>query len=336
MNDVYYTMYRCNLGSFVDLAFRELHPGEMMMDNWHIRMIADLLQGPWISPDLEFPRKLIFNLPPGYLKTHICSVSFPAWVLGRDPRRSILIVSETNETALEIRERCVELMRSKLYKWLFPRARISKVGRNVEFSYGGRIRHMGIGYTLPRRSSDLVIIDNPQSLQSLKRLDLESYADIGATLHDPKQGMILVVTRRLGKTDFSAYLRSLRGWGCMKLPVVSTRDTEWPGIHHDGFIHRRGAPLHYWYEGWPEIEEHIRNLGGEAFRWQYMQGLYTPPAIGQRTITINGEEMLANGTFDPTWVTFEDFKLLKQEFQSKYDPMTIDLSGFQRTVENSE
>src|SRR5688572_21176885 len=138
----FYTMYRRDFGAFVSFAFRELNPGEGMDDNWHIRLMAGILQTSWEHPVPELPRRLIFNLPPGYLKTHICSISLPAWILGRDPRMSVLIVSETPDRALEIRERCAELMSSKRYRWLFPRARILRSSRDLELNYGGRIRHV--------------------------------------------------------------------------------------------------------------------------------------------------------------------------------------------------
>lgn len=324
MNGFYYSMYRCGLGSFTDFAFRELHPGMSMDDNWHIRSLSDVLQYTWVNPDPEMARKLVFNLPPGYLKTHICSVSFPAWILGRDPRRSVLIVSETNDTALEIRERCVELMSSKRYKWLFRRARIKKVGREVEFEYGGRIRHTGIGYPLPRRRSDIVIIDNPQSLHSLGRIDPGAFAEIGGTLRDPETGMILLVTRRLGENDLSSYFRSQPGWACMEIPVMGLKEMMWPGIFHDSHTYRRGELLHRTHEDWSGVGNKIRELGGDAFSWQYMQGLYRPETKGQRLshVDANGTPWMMIGSFDPTQVAFEDLGRLHAEYLSNSLSMT--------------
>jgi len=318
----YYSMYRCNLGSFVDFAFRELHPGERMEDNWHIRVMTDMLQYLWIHPDPEMTRRLIFNLPPGHLKTHICSIAFPAWVLGRDPRKSVLIVSETPDAALEIRERCVELMNTMRYRTLFPRLKIVRSGKEVELNYGGRIRHAGAGYSLPARRSDLVALDNPQSLHNLERFDPATFVELGRTLRDPREGMIVLATRRLGSNDLSAYLRGLGNWGCMAMPVVSMRDMDWPGIYNRGHLHRKGEPLHYWYEGWDQIEQRISEIGGDAFSWQYMQGMYTPQTTGQRPYYKDGVQAgVLVGTFDPTWVTREDFARLREGYESEYDPL---------------
>lgn len=320
MSEFYYSMYRCEFGSFVDFAFRELHPSGRMEDNWHIRSMADLLQYSWLHPEPEMPRKLIFNLPPGYLKTHVCSVSFPTWVLGRDPRLSVLIVSETSEAALEIRDRCVELMSGKRYQWLFRRARIKRIGREVELNYGGRIRHAGIGHSLPRRKSDIVIIDNPQSLHRLHCLDPTAFVDIAGTLRDPVTGMILLVTRRLVENDFSSYFRRQRGWGCMEMPVLGIRDNEWPGIFHDSHIHHRGELLHGKLEDWDDIEHRICELGGEAFSWQYMQGIYRPQIDGERLSHTDQNGLLWKmvGKFDPTAVTLEDLRKLRSEYLENF------------------
>ena len=174
-------IYRMRFRSFVDFAFRELHPDEFFLRNWHIDLMAEILS--MIYHDrIQGMNRLICNLPPGYLKTHICSVSFPAWVLGRDPRKSVLIMSEDPGSALELQERCAELISSSRYRAIFPRTKIKKVSRTLELDYGGCIRHAGIGYTSQRKKSDIVIIDNPQSMSSLDRIKPENFAEIGRLL----------------------------------------------------------------------------------------------------------------------------------------------------------
>lgn len=320
----FFTMYRCNFGAFVDFAFRELNPGERMEDNWYIRLMAGLLQTTRFDTDGILPRRLIFNLPPGYLKTHICSISFPAWILGRDPSMSVLIVSETPDIALEIRERCAELMSSKRYRSLFPRPRIVRSARDLELNYGGRIRSSGIGHSLPSRASDLVVIDNPQSMHSLGRVDPAQFLEIGRTLKNPKTGMIVMVTRRLSENDLSSFLHGRPNWGSMVLPVIATSNIDWPGVNSNDYHQRKGEPLHESYEGWDKIEEQILDLGGEAFSWQYMQGAYRPPITGERIHYENGIGVgRLIGTFNATEVTLEDFAELKEDYLAKYDPMEV-------------
>lgn len=309
----YKLMYRRNLGSFVDLAFRILHPDEKMDDNWHIRLMANLLQLSWEEP--EALKRMTFNLPPGYLKTHICSVALPAWILGRDPRKSVLIVSETPDQSLEIMQRCAELMASKAYRQIFPRAKIAHVSRRLELEYKGGIRCSGAGFSLPQRKSDLVVIDNPQSMHNLHRLSPEPFAEIGRTLKDPKKGMIVLATRRLGENDLTSFLYERGQWGVFEFPVVGIREKKWQLPPDDNRVHMRGEPLHPIRENWDDIKQLLFEMGGDSFCWQYLQGLYTPNTTGQRKgKDKDGNPVLIIGTFSPTGVASEDLDAMRAEW----------------------
>ena len=47
-------------------------------------------------------RRLLINQPPRSLKSITASVAFPAWQLGRDPTRRIIVVSYSNELSAEL------------------------------------------------------------------------------------------------------------------------------------------------------------------------------------------------------------------------------------------
>lgn len=314
MTEIEY-MYRMKFRCFVDFAFRELHPGEPFLDNWHVQLMADLLEFAWRSLDPATCRRMIFNLPPDSLKTVVCSIAFPAWVLGRDPQKSVLIVSETPQHALEIQDRCADLMSSKRYQSIFPRAKIRKASRQLELNYGGGISHAGIGHTLPHRRSDLVLLDNPQSLHSLERFNPQHCLEIGRTLKDPKRGVIVAATRRLGENDLSNALYR-QGWPIYAFPAIATEEKTWafpPDVYH---VHAAGEPLHPAFQNWDELEGHLGELGGEAFAWQYMQGLYRPQITGQRSVTDhNGNPITLVGSFDPTSVVKEDLGKWKAAYR---------------------
>lgn len=309
-------LYRRHFGSFVDFSFRELNPGSALEGNWHIQLLADLLEFAVTTNDPEAVRRLIFNLPPGHLKTHICSVALPAWLLGRDPRRSVLIVSETPDHALEIQERCAELMASKRYRAIFPQTRIVRRAKCLELSLGGAIRHAGVGGALPTRRSDLVVIDNPQSLHGMERFPVQAFAEIDRTLRDPKRGLIVLATRRLGENDLTSFLARQKGWLSYCFPVVSLQDVQLefpPDFRH---LWRRGEPLQPELENWEAIEARLGEIGGEAFGWQYMQGLYQPKTQGERLLPrdANGRQWRMIGSFNPTEVAFEDLRELRAQY----------------------
>lgn len=309
-------IYRRRFASFVDFAFRELHPGELMKSNWHIQFIADLLEFFWMTKSPELTRKHIFNLPPNSLKTHICSVSLPAWILARDPRKSVLIISETADHALEIRELCAELIGSPRFRALFPYVRIARHGKRLELTQGGGITHAGVGYSLPSRRSDLVVIDNPQSLHSLGRSEPTAYAEIDRALKNPEDGMVVMATRRLGKDDLSAVLGGMAGWTPYRFPAISMQECELNFPPGSSYRWLKGVKLQEASEDWETFERYVVAIGGEAFGWQYMQGLYQPKVNGERLSHIDkdGIQWKLVGNLDPTTVALEDVRKWRQEF----------------------
>lgn len=272
-------LYRCRFRSFVDFAFRELHPDELFCDNWHIGLLAEMLQFSSLGKEESFSR-LIFNLPPRSLKTHICSVSFPAWVLGRDPRKSVLILSETPEQAWQLQERCAELMGTSRYRSIFPRAKIKGVGKSVELAYGGGIRHAGFSYSSPHKKSDIVILDDPQSVHSLERANPSSYAEIARLLRRPKEGIMVLATRRIGAGDLSEVLCRRHGWFCLAIPGVALRGNEIVFPPDVRYSTRVGEPLNDAVEEWDDIERQLREFGADAFCHQYLQSQLDPAHTG--------------------------------------------------------
>lgn len=325
--------YRINFKSFVDFAFRELHPDEQFYDGWHIELMSEILQTCHQCLDLPTPRRVIFNLPPNYTKSHTCSVSFPAWVLGCDPRLNVLIISESPEQARQLQERCAELMGTPRYRAIFERTRIKEASGELKLTYGGGIRHAGIGYSTPHRRSDVVIIDNPQSIHSLDRFRPERIVDIGRLLRQPKKGTIVLNTRRLAGDDLSAHLcNSGSGWLLLSLPVVAVRDEIWPSP--SGRLHRRweGDPLDVGYENWDDIEKHFADIGAGAFCYQYLQNQHVPETTGSRIISDvpdeNGFIWQEIGTFPASVIVSDHIKRLKERFISRFEGLDLDLSRY--------
>jgi hypothetical protein len=70
----YKALLRADFGSFAQHSFHELNPCTPFATGWHLEVIAAKLaavRGGRI-------RRLIINLPPRHLKSHLASVAFPA------------------------------------------------------------------------------------------------------------------------------------------------------------------------------------------------------------------------------------------------------------------
>jgi hypothetical protein len=64
-------------------------------------------------------RRVIINMPPGHLKSHLASVAFPAWCLGHDPSAQILCVSYAQDLADKLSRDCRHILTSDWYRQLF-------------------------------------------------------------------------------------------------------------------------------------------------------------------------------------------------------------------------
>ena len=85
----YEALLRADFSGFAERAFVELNPQTDFAANWHFRVIAAKLA----AVREGRIRRLAVNVPPRHLKSHLASVSFPAWCLGHSPSAQILCVS---------------------------------------------------------------------------------------------------------------------------------------------------------------------------------------------------------------------------------------------------
>jgi hypothetical protein len=84
---------RTDFVSFVAKCFNTLAPNAMFHPNWHIEAMAyhaELVR-------LGTVRRLIVNVPPRSLKSIVYSVALPAFILGHDPTKRVIVVSYGTE-----------------------------------------------------------------------------------------------------------------------------------------------------------------------------------------------------------------------------------------------
>ena len=69
---------RVDFGVFLVLMFPELHNGRQMAPAAYVNLMVEALMS--VRDGAE--NRLIFNLPPGHMKSMIVSVMYTAWMLG--------------------------------------------------------------------------------------------------------------------------------------------------------------------------------------------------------------------------------------------------------------
>jgi hypothetical protein len=105
----YDTLLRLDFVSFAQRAFRELSPRGAFLMSWHIETVAAKLA----ALRRGKIRRVIINMPPRHLKSHLASVALPAWCFGHEPGMQILCVSYAQELADTLSRDCRQIMASE-------------------------------------------------------------------------------------------------------------------------------------------------------------------------------------------------------------------------------
>lgn len=156
----YDAVLRNDLHSYSQRCFHELVPGADFEPNFHHEVIASYLQ----KTRRRQITRLMTNVPPRHLKSHMVSVAFPTFVLGHDPSARIMCVSYGQDLADKFSRDRLTIMRSPWYQRLFS-TRLSPDRQAVsEFvtTEHGYCLATSIGGPVTGLGADYIIIDDPQ------------------------------------------------------------------------------------------------------------------------------------------------------------------------------
>ena len=132
----------------------------------HHRLLANMLMG------IERGEKdrICVNIPPRHGKSQLVSIFFPAWFLGRNPNKKVMMVSHTTDLAVDFGRKVRNLIATDDYLSIFPTVRLasdSKSAGRWNTNSGGEYYACGIGSSIAGRGADLLLIDDPHSEQDV-------------------------------------------------------------------------------------------------------------------------------------------------------------------------
>lgn len=266
---------RSDFAFFVMRAFEELYE-QRFYDNWHIYVIAH-----WVmEATFGNNRRLIITMPPRFLKSFICSICLPAFILGHNPGERIVCASYAQKLSEEFAFETRRLMEGEWYCRLFPGTRLDPKKRNLEAltkTRGGQRRATSVGGSLTGFGGNFVLIDDP-----IKALDAHSEVardgainwfggTVASRLDEPKKGRIIVIAQRLHLEDLPGHLLQQGIWRHLDLPLIEWKDRD-VEIAPGRFVERKAGDLLHPERIDREEIEHIRSQMGERdFEAQYNQ-----------------------------------------------------------------
>jgi hypothetical protein len=207
---------------FIFKVFYTVMPNSTLQMNYHIQAIAYHLE----LVRLGIIKRLIINLPPRSLKSIIASVGFPAFLLGHDPSKRVIVVSYGSDLAIKLNNDFRAVFNEPWYQHLFPLTRILRMKNTeseVTTSRNGFRLATSIDGSLTGRGGDVLIVDDPlkpaEALSDNRREAVNNWYKntLVSRLDDVQAGAIIVVMQRLHDDDLTgSLLRSSEKWVQLK------------------------------------------------------------------------------------------------------------------------
>lgn len=208
-------MCEASLAEFVRLAWLVLHEEEPVIWNWHIDCLCDHLEAV-LGGDIVW---LLINVPPGFAKSLLVSVFFPAWVWLRKPGYKFLCSSTNDIVTLRDARRHKQLVQSHWYQRTFrPDWEISRT-QAADGNFGTTRNGERISRTV--RSSiigmrpHIRIVDDPNDPTRSGSEDFENTNEWTETVLLKRRARVdsplVGVQQRLKENDFTGYMLQREG-----------------------------------------------------------------------------------------------------------------------------
>ena len=201
----------------------------------HQRLLDEHLE----AVELGLIDRLMVFMPPRHGKSEKSSKRFPAWFLGRNPKRQIIASSYNSDLATDFGRDVRNIMASQDFADVFPAVSLrqdSRAADRMNTSAGGAYFAAGVGTATTGRGADLGLIDDPfkdrQDADSQLQRDRvwDWYRSTFYTRLMPGGAIVLVQTR-WHEDDLAGRLLAHEAdqWTVLDLPAINAAgEALWP------------------------------------------------------------------------------------------------------------
>ncbi len=268
---------------FLRKAFSIINPATKIKWNWHLNYLCDTLEA--VAEGKI--KRLIINIPPRYLKSIICSVSFPAWILAKDPSKRIIVASYSKILATKHSQDTRIIMHSNWYKKNFYKTVIAE-GRDEKNKFctteNGFRFSTSVNGTLTGEGGDILIVDDPHNPigiynKSNRKRTINWFTGVfSSRLNDKNTGAIIIIMQRLHVDDLSGYIISKNtenNWFIINLPAIAEQEKKYYLFDKLYKIRKVGDILHPLMEKKTTLDNIKKDIGEYNFEAQYQQNPVT-------------------------------------------------------------
>ena len=210
---------------FVKEAWHVLEPATPYVHNWHIDLIGEHLE----AVHRGELNRVLFNVPPGTMKSLLISVLFQAWEWGPggSPYLRYLSTSHNDKYVTRDTRKTRDLVASEWYQMLWGDTVRLKRSGETSFENTAFGTREGVAFTsLTGGRGHRVIIDDPHSTEKAEsdkeretatRIFRES---VPTRVVDPASSAIIIIMQRLHQADVSGVAMDLKlGYTEVVLPM---------------------------------------------------------------------------------------------------------------------
>jgi hypothetical protein len=177
----------------------------------------------------EIDRLMIF-MPPRHGKSELASKRFPAWCLGRNPRRQIIAASYNSDLANDFGRNVRNIVGEPEFRRCSRACRAgtdSHAANRMNTNHGGAYVAAGVGTAVTGRGAHIALIDDPfkdrEEADSERRRDIvwDWYRSTLFTRLMPGGSIVLIQTR-WHEDDLAGRLLEQRRseWEVLELPAI--------------------------------------------------------------------------------------------------------------------
>jgi predicted phage terminase large subunit-like protein len=234
----------------------------------------------------EIDRLMIF-MPPRHGKSELASKRFPAWCLGRDPKRQIIAASYNSDLANDFGRNVRNIVDEPEFREVFPDVSLatdSHAANRMNTNHGGAYVAAGVGTAVTGRGAHIALIDDPfkdrEEADSERRRDLvwDWYRSTLFTRLMPGGAIVLIQTRWHEDDLAGRLLAAEDDWDVLELPALADGKALWPEWYDERALERIKATIgpREWsalYQQSPQPDE------GTFFQRDWFKEWETLPAL---------------------------------------------------------
>ena len=274
-NDLF-DLARIDFLTFAVLLFPVLHGGKHMTPAPYVDLIAQVLMGTTSGG----AKRVIFNLPPGHMKSMLVSILYTAWRLGVNPSEKVICISYGDDLTHDLSRKARLITQSATYKAIFPSTVLDKKAEDsITTTKGGQRYATAVGSDIAGFRADLIVIDDPMQpadvASELAKQKLRDwyYGVVAQRLLDQSKGVIILVMHRLAPDDLTATFIEEGGWFHVPLPLIAVAKKHYvtPDRQHTLLLREPGDILNLNWMTSETADKSRKALPPHIFEAQYQQ-----------------------------------------------------------------